>query len=257
MVVRGTNPLHSEKSMWNLVYPRNPRFLHIHSSASVDLTNHPCSSNPRYSRVNWINDLKSNRVSKSPQPLPWTKPRWEQVQQPTLPSSVLTLDGLLSTWWWSGRSHGTVSQREEQAPVAHPLHLSIRAIPARSPHSPPPLPPCSSSLGHPLPPEGFHSCFFYAGHSFPKHLQPSLPALPSVSAQRSPSLGAVAEHPVWTSNSVFLHSTYHHLTHHIEFPICLFSVSPAWNISFVRAAVFDHFVYYYFWHTINIWWINK
>ena len=137
MVVRGTNPLHSEKSMWNLVYPRNPRFLHIHSSASVDLTNHPCSSNPRYSRVNWINDLKSNHVSKSPQPLPWTKPRWEQVQELMLPSSVLTLDGLLSTWW-SGRSHGTVSQREDQAPVAHPLHLSIRAIP-----------PCSHTLLHP------------------------------------------------------------------------------------------------------------
>ena len=74
-----------------------------------------------------------------------------------------------------------------------PVHQGYSSM---LPHSPPPLPPCSSSLGHPLPPEGFHSCFFYAGHSFPKHLQPSLPALPSVSAQRSPSLGAVAEHPV-------------------------------------------------------------
>ena len=152
MVVRGTNPLHSEKSMWNLVYPRNPRFLHIHSSASVDLTNHPCSSNPRYSRVNWINDLKSNHVSKSPQPLPWTKPRWEQVQELMLPSSVLTLDGLLSTWW-SGRSHGTVSQREDQAPVAHPLHLSIRAIP-----------PCSHTLLHPCLPALPH----LATHSRPR-----------------------------------------------------------------------------------------
>lgn len=65
------------------------------------------------------------------------------------------------------------------APPLHPRPLLLLP-PALLPTS---LLPCPQSVTR-FPSQGFHTCFFYSRHSFPKYLQASIPSFPLVSAQR-------------------------------------------------------------------------